>query len=82
MLEADGWTLYGLAYAKVYDLTKYDGIGPVTAKNVIKEAKVLLPKVMAEERAVEAADVQKQDEPQQAEQAVSVRVKRIRDANQ
>lgn len=73
ILEANNWTIFGLADAKPGDLAKYRGIGVTTAIRIIKEAKVLLPSLMVEPEPKTEPDEQS---------VVSVRVKRIRELNQ
>ena len=42
ILEAEGWTIVGLAKADPVELTPYPGIGSVTAANIIKKAQAHL----------------------------------------
>lgn len=92
-----GWTIEDLVIAKVTDLTKIKGIGLVTAKGLIEAAKDKLNEKKIEEVSTQKAEwgaerkrlreriasqaIIAVQEIEQEPEAISIRVRRIREAN-
>lgn len=77
LLAKDNWTMDKIATANPAVLEKYKGIGAVTAKRIIDEAKRLVNEARLHEAAVFV--IPPMPEPEQP--AVSVRVRRIMEQN-
>lgn len=91
-LEAAGWTISKLSTAGLKQLTRYPGIGAVTAKRIIEESREMMNEAAREEitaaEGIRGAREMDPDflvglQPSHGEEPppMSVRVKRIREAN-
>lgn len=93
LLEADDWTIERLAHARKSDLTPYKGIGDVTAERIIDEAELVLESMEEGEKPKTKTQFQEgvyspkqpgvgsPSIPTTPPEKMSVRVKRIQEAN-
>lgn len=86
-LKKAGWTLETLAAATVFDLENIKGIGKTRARQLIDEAQATLKPVVIVltgpvEGEVPITVTDSEGNAQEEEVPMSVKVKRIRDANQ
>ena len=75
-LERDRWTVARLATATAKQLTPYPGIGSKTAEDIIAKAQALVNA----DKLSEAQHLEQPVQPEEPEPAMSVRVRRIREA--